>query len=343
MCAEKSIPWSRTARGGSPLKLVAGLGLALALGGCSTVGLVSQRTEGYVIPDSALAQVSPGQSVDLVVAVLGSPQTTSTFGERSAFYYVETKVERTSFGMRIPQATAGAGGLFRQEQQGARQGAARARGRQGRRYRHPSHPVLRRGPHLRRVDPVVVLTLRTLASSTRLAPGSAPGASLGNTILSLAMQLFPIVVSVACGGAAVLGSCGVAYRPWPNLPGTRVPMCPHRPVLLAEVLDALAPISGARIVDGTFGAGGYSRALLERGARSPPSTATPASRPYAAALAGRIPERFIFRPGRFSALDDLAAERGGRRRARYRRVLDADRRGRRAAFPSCATGRSTCA
>lgn len=86
------------------LKLVAGLGLALALGGCSSVGLVSQRTEGYVIPDSALAQIRPGQSVDLVVAVLGSPQTTSTFGERSAFYYVETKVERTSFGMRIPKS-----------------------------------------------------------------------------------------------------------------------------------------------------------------------------------------------------------------------------------------------
>jgi 16S rRNA (cytosine1402-N4)-methyltransferase len=37
----------------------------------------------------------------------------------------------------------------------------------------------------------------------------------------------------------------------------------HRPVLLKEVLDALAPRDGAIYVDGTFGAGGYSRALLE--------------------------------------------------------------------------------
>ncbi len=40
----------------------------------------------------------------------------------------------------------------------------------------------------------------------------------------------------------------------------------HVPVLLAEVLKALQPREGALIVDATFGAGGYTRALLERGA-----------------------------------------------------------------------------
>jgi 16S rRNA (cytosine1402-N4)-methyltransferase len=38
---------------------------------------------------------------------------------------------------------------------------------------------------------------------------------------------------------------------------------PHRPVLLTEVIEALAPRDGAIYVDGTFGAGGYSRALLD--------------------------------------------------------------------------------
>lgn len=41
---------------------------------------------------------------------------------------------------------------------------------------------------------------------------------------------------------------------------------PHIPVLLDEVIAALAPAPGETIVDGTFGAGGYTRVLLSKGA-----------------------------------------------------------------------------
>ncbi|HEY0028614.1 MAG TPA: 16S rRNA (cytosine(1402)-N(4))-methyltransferase RsmH [Allosphingosinicella sp.] len=41
---------------------------------------------------------------------------------------------------------------------------------------------------------------------------------------------------------------------------------PHVPVLLAEVIAGLAISSGETHVDGTFGAGGYTRAILESGA-----------------------------------------------------------------------------
>jgi 16S rRNA (cytosine1402-N4)-methyltransferase len=42
---------------------------------------------------------------------------------------------------------------------------------------------------------------------------------------------------------------------------------PHAPVMLAEVLAALEPSATDVIVDGTFGAGGYSRGILETGAK----------------------------------------------------------------------------
>ena len=43
------------------------------------------------------------------------------------------------------------------------------------------------------------------------------------------------------------------------------PHAPHIPVLLRPLLQAVAPVSGVWL-DGTFGAGGYTRALLAAGA-----------------------------------------------------------------------------
>jgi 16S rRNA (cytosine1402-N4)-methyltransferase len=58
----------------------------------------------------------------------------------------------------------------------------------------------------------------------------------------------------------------------------------HTPVLLAEVLQAIEPRPGRLVVDGTFGAGGYSRAFLERGAQVVAFDRDPAARVFAAAL-----------------------------------------------------------
>lgn len=83
---------------------VAAAVLAVALAGCtSSTSLISKRTQGYDIPDSALQQIRPGQSQQLVTLVLGSPQSTNSFGDRTAWYYVETKVNQTSFGMTMVQ------------------------------------------------------------------------------------------------------------------------------------------------------------------------------------------------------------------------------------------------
>jgi len=81
---------------------------------------------------------------------------------------------------------------------------------------------------------------------------------------------------------------------------------PHVPVLLAEVLEALAPLPGARILDGTFGAGGYSRAILEAGASIIAIDRDPTVLPHAERLGAEFPDRFSFAAGTFSDLDDLA-------------------------------------
>ncbi|OAP38381.1 ribosomal RNA small subunit methyltransferase H [Sinorhizobium glycinis] len=84
----------------------------------------------------------------------------------------------------------------------------------------------------------------------------------------------------------------------------------HIPVMLAEVLEALDPAPGKVVLDGTFGAGGYTSAILDRGAdvialdRDP--TAIAAGRPMAAAAGGRL--KLIH--SRFSELADHAPDGG---------------------------------
>lgn len=81
----------------------------------------------------------------------------------------------------------------------------------------------------------------------------------------------------------------------------------HVPVLLDEVLAALALTPGETIVDGTFGAGGYTRAILAAGAnviaidRDP--DAISAGRELETQSAGRL--RLVHAP--FSSLDDHAS------------------------------------
>lgn len=83
----------------------------------------------------------------------------------------------------------------------------------------------------------------------------------------------------------------------------------HLPVLLDEVVEGLAVVPGETLVDGTFGAGGYTRALLGRGAgrvigfdRDPDAIAKGPS---------LVPDpRLMLVQERFSQMDRVLAERG---------------------------------
>lgn len=82
----------------------------------------------------------------------------------------------------------------------------------------------------------------------------------------------------------------------------------HIPVLLTEVLHALTPEAGQVIIDGTLGAGGYTKAILESGAdviaidRDPDAIA--AGRHIETEFGGRL--RLV--EGRFSELDTVTDE-----------------------------------
>ena len=85
----------------------------------------------------------------------------------------------------------------------------------------------------------------------------------------------------------------------------------HVPVLLAEVVDALQPRDGGRYVDGTFGAGGYTTAILDRADcqvfaidRDPDAIA--AGRP----LEERYAPRLRLLEGRFGDMADLLSAEG---------------------------------
>ena len=67
----------------------------------SGMALTQKRTQGYVLSEDQLVQIRTGQSMDLVTVVLGSPQVTNSFGDGTAFYYIETKKETTAFGLDV--------------------------------------------------------------------------------------------------------------------------------------------------------------------------------------------------------------------------------------------------
>ncbi|MFW2828620.1 16S rRNA (cytosine(1402)-N(4))-methyltransferase RsmH [Sphingomonas sp. ID0503] len=84
----------------------------------------------------------------------------------------------------------------------------------------------------------------------------------------------------------------------------------HDPVLIDEVIAGLDPQAGETHVDATFGAGGYTRALLAKGARVIAFDRDPDAIAEAAPLQAEAGEALTLVPEPFSRLDRALAERG---------------------------------
>lgn len=86
---------------------------------------------------------------------------------------------------------------------------------------------------------------------------------------------------------------------------------PHIPVLLRPLLQAVAPVTG-RWLDGTFGAGGYTRGLLEAGAEQVIGVdRDPLAFELAKPWAGEYGDRLILQQGVFSRMDEYAQDLDG--------------------------------
>ena len=83
-------------------------------------------------------------------------------------------------------------------------------------------------------------------------------------------------------------------------------MSAHTSVLIGEVIDALRPAPGDTLVDGTFGAGGYSRAMLATGATVTAFDLDPTVAPFAAELAAS--GRFRLIAASFATMAEVMGE-----------------------------------
>ncbi|MDT9598035.1 16S rRNA (cytosine(1402)-N(4))-methyltransferase RsmH [Sphingosinicella rhizophila] len=84
----------------------------------------------------------------------------------------------------------------------------------------------------------------------------------------------------------------------------------HVPVLLAEVMAALSPRQDEVHVDGTFGAGGYSKAMLDLGARVFAFDRDPDAIREGCILEDESGGRLTLVPERFSRMRQALADRG---------------------------------
>ncbi len=88
------------------------------------------------------------------------------------------------------------------------------------------------------------------------------------------------------------------------------PDAPHIPVLLEPILEHIQPVSG-KWLDGTFGAGGYTRALLDAGAEVIGVDRDPEALVRAEAWKDIYGDRLTLVQGVFGELDQIASDLDG--------------------------------
>ncbi len=155
---------------------------------------------------------------------------------------------------------------------------------------------------------VEISNLEASAYPVASGRGQKPGAKNAETIVRQtggSRARTGSVSAAAPGGAGMSSGLGGASFPAGGGPAR------HIPVLLEPVIQALKPEPGQVFIDGTFGAGGYTRALLA----SPETRVLALDRDPAAILAGQalvdeMAGRLLLEQARFGLMDQVAGRLG---------------------------------
>lgn len=95
-----------------------------------------------------------------------------------------------------------------------------------------------------------------------------------------------------------------------SLPSSRDVGFYHEPVMVKEVIDALAPAAGKLYFDGTLGGGGHSEALLQRGAQVVAMDQDTNAIRHASERLKKYDDRFCALRGNFRFFPEILAETG---------------------------------
>jgi len=84
----------------------------------------------------------------------------------------------------------------------------------------------------------------------------------------------------------------------------------HAPIMAGEILDAMRPVEGKQIFDGTLGGGGHAEALLEHGAHVIGCDQDGEALAHAGRRLEHFGDRFLPMRGNFAAMDELLHGQG---------------------------------
>lgn len=133
--------------------------------------------------------------------------------------------------------------------------------------------------------------------------GTSATARLGTGYAGLALSSDPVSEEIE------RSRCEGALRSWGVIESNRMEFY-HEPILAARIIEAMQPLEGKQIFDGTLGGGGHTELLLGHGAHVIGCDQDEEALTYSSKRLERFGDRFLPVRGNFGMIDRILAEHG---------------------------------